>query len=393
MKGLSILGSTGSIGVSTLEVVRKNPGRFRVVGLSAGANTALLEEQVKEFKPLFVSVLREEDARKLSAKPGFEIGFGTEGALRVATHADADLVVSAMSGAAGLVPTLSAIKAGKDIALANKEALVMAGSIVMAEADEQNVKIFPIDSEHSAVFQSLAGHRTIDVKRIILTASGGPFLNHTLDQLKKVTPKEALNHPNWDMGKKISIDSSTLLNKGLEVIEARWLFGLAAEKISVLIHPQSIVHSMVEYVDGSIIAQMGTPDMKGPIAYALSYPERIAGSTRSVDLTAGSLEFAEPDMERFPCLGLAFKALTAGGTMPAVLNGADEVAVEAFLEDRLSYTGIYEIIERVMQAHPVEANPSLDDILAADSWARKEAAGLVNVSGVPGVPSKSRSAG
>ena len=387
MKGLSILGSTGSIGVSTLEVVRKNPERFRVVALSAGTNTGLLEEQVAEFKPLFVSVQNEDDARSLSAKLGIEVGFGTDGASRVAAYQEAEMTVSAMSGAAGLVPTLNAIKAGKDIALANKEALVMAGSIVMAEARNHDVKIFPIDSEHSAVFQSLAGHRSEDVKRIILTASGGPFINHTLDDLKKVTPTEALAHPNWDMGKKISIDSSTLLNKGLEVIEARWLFGLAPEKISVLVHPQSIVHSMVEYVDGSIIAQMGTPDMKGPISYALSYPERVAGSTESVDLTAGNLEFVEPDMERFPCLALAYKALKAGGTMPAVLNGADEAAVEAFLEGRLPYTGIYETIDRVIEAHQLEANPTLDDILAADSWARSEAAGLISEPDVPGASS------
>ena len=377
MKGLSILGSTGSIGVSTLEVVRKSPELFKVVTLCAGSNTGLLAEQAEEFKPVFVSVKSEEAAEELAGKLDCEVGFGIKGASRAACLAGVELTVSAMSGAAGLVPTLSAIRAGIDIALANKEALVMAGELVMGEAEDRNVKIFPIDSEHSAVYQSLVGHRKEDVKRIILTASGGPFLGHSLSELEDVTPEQALAHPNWDMGRKISVDSSTLLNKGLEVIEARWLFDIESSDISVLIHPQSIVHSMVEYRDGSIIAQMGVPDMKGPIAYALSYPERIAGSTESVDLTAKSLEFAEPDTERFPCLTLAFKALEAGGSMPAVLNGADEVAVEAFLEGRLPYRAIYETINTVMRAHSVIQSPTLDDILYADASARAEAEGVI----------------
>jgi 1-deoxy-D-xylulose-5-phosphate reductoisomerase len=387
LKGLSILGSTGSIGVSTLEVVRRNPDKFKVVSLAAGTNRELIEEQAREFKPAFLSVSSEEDSIELSRALSCEVGFGTEGAKKAAAYTGVDLTVSAISGAAGLVPTISAIRAGKDIALANKEALVMAGSIIMGEAKERDIKIFPIDSEHSAIYQSLVGHRTEDIRRIILTASGGPFLSKSAEELQRVTPAEALNHPNWDMGKKISVDSSTLLNKGLEVIEARWLFDLPPEKISVLVHPQSIVHSMVEYVDGAIIAQMGTPDMKGPISYALSYPERVAGSTEFVDLTAKPLEFAEPDMERFPCLGLAFKALEAGGTMPAVLNGADEVAVEAFLDGRLPYTGIYEIIKSVMEAHVVEREPSLDDVLRADAWARAEAEGFISA------PDVTRSAG
>lgn len=381
MKGLAILGSTGSIGLSTLEVVRKNPDRFKVISLSAGLNTVVLAEQVEEFKPLFVSVANEDDALRLAVELDLEVGFGIEGASKAASFDSVDMTVSAMSGAVGLVPTLSAIRAGKDIALANKEALVMAGAIVMAEAKEQNVKILPIDSEHSAIFQALVGHRAEDVKRIILTASGGPFLRLSEDELKRVTPKQALKHPNWDMGKKVSVDSSTLLNKGLEVIEARWLFDIDPKKISVIVHPQSIVHSMVEYIDGSIIAQMGTPDMKGPIAYALSYPERVEGSTKCVDLTAKALEFEEPDLKRFPCLGLAFKAIDAGGTMPAVLNGADEIAVEAFLEDRLPYTGIYDIINSVMQAHKVVQNPRLDDVLKADSWARAEALVFISAQG------------
>ena len=378
LKALSILGSTGSIGLSTLEVVRKSPGLFKVVSLAAGSNIKLLAEQVAEFSPLFVSVENEADALEFKDTIACEVGFGVEGASRAASFLGVELTVSAISGAAGLVPTLSAIKAGIDIALANKEALVMAGSVVMDEARERNVKIFPIDSEHSAIFQSLVGHRKEDIKRIILTASGGPFLHHTQDELDLVTPAEALNHPNWDMGKKVSVDSSTLLNKGLEVIEARWLFDLEPQKISVLVHPQSIVHSMVEYVDGSIISQMGTPDMKGPISYALSYPERISGSTESVDLTEKALEFEEPDLERFPCLSLAFKALEAGGTMPAVLNAADEVAVEAFLDGVLPYKAIYDIINSVMSAHTVLETLTLDDVLRADSWARAQAKEIIS---------------
>ncbi|MEE9543669.1 MAG: 1-deoxy-D-xylulose-5-phosphate reductoisomerase [Thermodesulfobacteriota bacterium] len=378
MKGLSILGSTGSIGLSTLEVVRKNPERFKVISLAAGENAELLEAQIKEFKPAFVSLSSEEAAEALKKKVDVEVGSGEEGAILVASYDGVDLCVSAISGAAGLIPTLSAIRAGVDIALANKETLAVAGEIVMSEARARNVNIFPIDSEHSAVFQALLGHRRDDVERIILTASGGPFINYSVEELSGVTPADALNHPNWDMGKKITIDSSTLLNKGLEVIEARWLFDLPAEKISVLIHTQSIVHSMVEYVDGSIVAQMGTPDMKGPIGYALSYPERIDGVTERLDLTKGTLDFEEPDLERFPCLGLAYRALEEEGTMPAVLNAADEVAVEAFLEGRIPYTGIFETLNSVMEAHSVVGSPTLEDILDADIWARSVASELLS---------------
>ena len=377
LKGLSILGSTGSIGLSTLEVVRKSPDRFKVISLSAGANAGLLEEQVKEFNPLFVSLRDEEAALKLSKRVDPEVGYGTSGATRAGAYEGVDLCVSAITGAAGLMPTLSAIRAGKNIALANKETLVMAGSIVMAEARAASVDIFPIDSEHSAIFQALLGHRTEDVERIILTASGGPFLGFTAEELSGVTPAEALKHPNWDMGRKITIDSSTLLNKGLEVIEARWLFDLPLEKISVLVHPQSIVHSMVEYVDGSIVAQMGTPDMCGPIAYALSYPERLKSVTERLDLTRGALDFIEPDLERFPCLGLAYRALKSEGTMPAVLNAADEIAVEAFLEGQIPYTGIFETISSAMDAHSVINSPTLEDILDADVWARSFARELL----------------
>lgn len=382
MKGLSILGSTGSIGLSTLEVVRKNPGRFKVVSLCAGANAGLLEDQIKEFSPLFVSLEDQEAASLLSKKVDCEVGHGLSGASQAASYGEVDLCVSAISGAAGLVPTLTAIRAGINIALANKETLVMAGEIVTAEARAAKVDIFPIDSEHSAVFQALLGHRTEDVERIILTASGGPFLGLSLDELSNVTPADALKHPNWDMGRKITIDSSTLLNKGLEVIEARWLFDLPSEKISVLVHPQSLVHSMVEYVDGSIVAQMATPDMKGPIAYALSYPERIENATGRLDLTGRALEFEEPDLVRFPCLGLAYRALQCEGTMPAVLNAADEIAVEAFLDGQIPYTGIFETLSSVMDAHRVVASPTLDDILDADIWARSRALEFVSAPGV-----------
>jgi 1-deoxy-D-xylulose-5-phosphate reductoisomerase len=373
LKALSILGSTGSIGLSTLEVVRKNPGRFKIVSLAAGSSSELLEAQVREFKPDFVSLENAELAEALNDRVDIEVGSGEAGASKAASYDGVELCISAISGAAGLLPTLSAIKAGINIALANKECLVMAGEIMMAEAKAAGVEIFPIDSEHSAVFQSLVGHRTEDIERVILTASGGPFLSLTAKELKSVTPEEALKHPNWDMGRKVTIDSSTLLNKGLEVIEARWLFDLPAKKISVIVHPQSIVHSMVEYVDGSIVSQMGTPDMKGPIGYALSYPERIEGTTERLDLTKGPLDFEEPDLERFPCLALAYKALEAEGTMPAVLNAADEIAVEAFLDGRIAYTGIAEMIGSVIEAHTVVNKPTLEDILEADSWARSAA--------------------
>lgn len=375
IKGLAVLGSTGSIGENTLEVVRRNPGRFRVISLCAGDNTELLKRQAAEFRPRYLSVRSAEAAGALrGAMTGpVEVGFGVEGAKRAAAFDGVDMAVSAISGASGLLPTLCAIRAGKDIALANKETMVLAGPLVMAEAVKKGVRILPVDSEHSAIFQSLAGHRRQDVKRLILTASGGPFLNTRVDDLASVTPSEALNHPRWKMGRKISIDSATLMNKGLEVIEAAFLFGVPADKISVVIHPQSVVHSMVEYTDGSIVAQMSRPDMKGPIAYALGYPERIDAGAEPLGFERLNLEFSEPDGARFPCLSLAYAALRAGGTMPAVLNAADEVAVEMFLAGRIRFTSIFSVISEVLEMHTPGRIASIEDVIEADRWAREAA--------------------
>lgn len=380
LKGLAVLGSTGSIGKSTLEIVRNHRERFAVRALAAGSNIALLREQIEEFRPRFVSVRSEEDALKLKGilPKGTSVGFGTEGAERAASLEGVDCAVAAIAGAAGLLPTLAAIRAGADIALANKETLVMAGSFVMEEVRRKGVNLLPVDSEHSAVFQSLAGHRREDIERIILTASGGPFLDTPAEELDHVTPAEALKHPRWNMGKKITIDSATLMNKGLEVIEARWLFDLPPEKISVVIHPQSIIHSMVEYIDGSIVAQLSCPDMKGPIAYALGYPERIDSHTERLKLAGLSLDFREPD-ERFPCLGLAYEALRAGGIMPTVLNAADEVAVEAFLKGEIRFTDIYRVISDVLEGMTGSQGKitSIGDVLEADSEARRNAASMI----------------
>ena len=292
--------------------------------------------------------------------------------MEVATHPEGELVVSGIVGAAGLIPTLSAIQAGKDVALANKETMVMAGELIRQESIRRGTSILPVDSEHSAIFQALAGHRREDVSRIILTASGGPFLNASLSKRRGVTPEEAVKHPNWSMGKKISIDSATLMNKGLEVIEARWLFGFSPEEIDVLIHRQSVVHSLVEYVDGSVIAQLGVPDMRGPISYALNYPQRLPLKMQRLDLAAvGSLTFCQPDPDEFPCLGLAYNALRAGGTMPAVLNAANEEAVSAFLNEQIGFLDIHRVIQETMEAHVPAAIGSLEDVLIADRWARE----------------------
>ena len=374
-KGISILGSTGSIGTNTLEVLRMHPDRFRVVSLAAGNNIALLKEQIEEFRPAFVSVADSAAASALrnSVSVPVEIGFAVEGAIRAAAFDGAEMCVSAISGAAGLLPTMAAIRAGVDIALANKETLVLAGPLVMEEVRKRNIKFLPVDSEHSAVYQSMAGHRPEDIKRVILTASGGPFLKTPIQDFSGITPEAALNHPRWKMGRKISIDSATLVNKGLEVIEARWLFNLPPDKISVVIHPQSIVHSMVEYIDGSIMAQMGSPDMKGPIAYALSWPERIDSGTPPLGFRGLSLEFHDPEPERFPCLSLAYEALRAGGTAPAALNAADEVAVAMFLEGRLPFTGICAVIREVMDGYGHKDIRTIEDVLEADRAARAAA--------------------
>lgn len=378
MKRLSILGSTGSIGVSTLDVVASHPEEFVVTALAAGRNIALLKNQIDRFRPRVAAVIDEEHAsglrRLLGPATATAVLYGQEGYREVAAAAGADMVVSAMVGAAGLIPTLEAIEAGSAIALANKEALVMAGRIVVRKAAEKGVNIIPVDSEHSAIFQCLQGHSREDVRRIILTASGGPFLHASADELAAVTPAEALRHPNWAMGRKITIDSATMINKGLEVIEAGWLFGLPATAIDVLIHPRSVVHSLVEYRDGSVIAQLGVPDMRVPIAYALSFPHRLHRTDHALDLTmAGPLEFLKPDLERFPGLRLAYEAAGKGGTMPAVLNGANEIAVEAFLREKIGFSDIVFVVEQVLSRHSVQEEPSIDEILAADRWAREEA--------------------
>jgi 1-deoxy-D-xylulose-5-phosphate reductoisomerase len=374
----ALLGSTGSVGVSTLALVERFPDRFRAVALAAGRNMAVLAEQVRRHAPDLVSVADEASAADLRQRvPGFagRILVGSAGPLAVATHPEADLVLSALVGALGLVPTLAAVHAGKHVALANKEVLVIAGELVTQAAREQGVTLLPVDSEHNAIFQALQGHNCTEVRRIVLTASGGPFLSRPAAELAKVTVAEALNHPTWKMGPKITIDSATLMNKGLEVIEARWLFDIDADHIDVVIHPQSIVHSMVEYIDGSVLAQMAVPDMTIPIAYALAYPARLPlDYLRPLDLpAAGTLTFVAPDRQRFPCLDLAYRALRAGGTMPAVLNAANEIAVERFLAEDLTYREIPALVSAVMDAHEPAPASSLDVLLAADRWARDAA--------------------
>jgi len=388
-KTLSILGSTGSIGVSTLEVARQLPDRFQVVALAAGRNIERLREQIKVFKPRMVAVLNRDLAAQLDqalegegSKP--EILFGDRGYERVATIPEADMLVSAMVGAAGLLPTLAAIEAGKHLALANKETLVIAGEIVMDLAAKKKVSVLPVDSEHSAIFQAIQGNHRSALRRILLTASGGPFFCKSPEELAKVTPRAALCHPNWTMGKKITIDSATLMNKGLEVIEAHWLFGVPTENIDVHIHPESIIHSMVEYIDGSIIAQMGIPDMKIPIAYALGYPERLPVQTPPLDLfRVQKLTFFPPDEERFPCLRLAYEACRQGSTMPAVLNAANEIAVNSFLEERIGFLDIPRVIELTMKNHSISETLDLHAILEADRWARGEAQRMVDAVRAP----------
>ncbi len=382
MKRLAVLGCTGSIGVNTLQIVEQFPERFEVVGLAAGANIQLLREQILKFRPKVVSVLNRELEEALRSDLGdsyVQIFHGIEGLIQVATHPEVDQVVSGIVGAVGLIPTLSAVKTGKAIALANKEPLVMAGKILIEEARRNNVQILPVDSEHSAIFQSLLGHQREDVHRLILTASGGPFLNVPLHKLQDVTVNEALRHPHWEMGKKITIDSASLMNKGLEVIEAHWLFNIPVEKIAVQIHPQSVVHSMVEYVDGSVVAQMGIADMRIPISYALSFPHRLPLNLPRLDLPRlGSLTFSTPDPERFPCLQLAYQSIQIGETMPTILNATNEVAVNAFLEGSIRFTDIPLLLRRVMEQHEVKVVHTIEDVLKADQWARERAKAILS---------------
>jgi 1-deoxy-D-xylulose-5-phosphate reductoisomerase len=378
MRSLAVLGSTGSIGVTTLGIVDRFPDRFEVVSLAAGKNVARLAEQVRRFRPRFVAVADAAAAEELRTRLGSSssrIGWGVEALVEAATIPGADLVVSGLVGALGLLPTLEAVRSGRDVALANKEVLVVAGEVVTRTAAETGARLLPLDSEHNAIFQALAGHRGEDVRRIVLTASGGPFLHRPMEELCHVTREEALRHPTWKMGTKITIDSATLMNKGLEVIEARWLFGFAPERIAVVVHPQSIVHSMVEYIDGSVIAQMGVADMTIPISYVLAYPERLPlDDLPRLDLPATrELTFFAPDTAKFPCLKLAYRALEEGGSMPAVLNAANEVAVERFLAGAIRFTDIPEILERVMAAHRTQPASDLETCLEADRWARAEA--------------------
>jgi 1-deoxy-D-xylulose-5-phosphate reductoisomerase len=383
MKNISVLGSTGSIGRNVLKIAEMFPERLTILALAAGRNIELLTEQIRQFAPKLAVVLDETYAKRLIARLpsglSTEILWGESGYRAAATLDGADGVVSAIVGAAGLLPTLAAIEAGKEIALANKETLVMAGDLVMQRAAEKGVRILPIDSEHSAIFQCMQGQRTADFAKILLTASGGPFRTRPFDTFSTITLQDALNHPTWQMGKKISIDSATLMNKGLEIIEARHLFNISERQIEVVIHPESVVHSMVAYQDGSIIAQMGIPDMKGAIAYALSYPERLPLKLPSLDFAVlGSLTFENPDFNKFPCLNLAYQACRKGGTLPAVMNAANESCVNAFLDERISFVHIPAIIRRVMAQHDSMDHPALPDILTADQWARQQVESFIS---------------
>ncbi len=372
VKNISVLGSTGSIGCSTLEIVRNYPERFRVVGLAAFRNIDLLESQVREFAPEVVALYDTAAAQELSRRlEKTEVLSGPAGIVRVATHEDAGFVVSAISGSAGLIPTYEAIRAGKTIGLANKETLVMAGPVVKRAVSEHRATLIPVDSEHSAIFQCLENRTTEDVRRLILTASGGPFHGRSPDSFSSITAEDALNHPTWSMGRKITIDSATLMNKGLEVIEAHFLFDFPLEGIDVIIHPQSIVHSLIEFRDGSMLAQLSLPDMKGPIAYAMSYPERLDAVIPACSLPEiGTLTFDRPDTEAFPCLEYAYDAVKAGESMPAVLNAANEMAVNAFLSGSITFRDIPVIIKKVMDAHNPAPLVDIEDVLRADAWAR-----------------------
>jgi 1-deoxy-D-xylulose-5-phosphate reductoisomerase len=381
-KRLAILGSTGSIGVNTLDIVQQHAEKFTVVGLAAGSNIDLLEQQMRCFHPPYVSVFdpqRAKDLRKRTADLAIEIFEGAQGASAIASLAEVDFVVSAIVGGAGLSPTLAAIRAGKDVAIANKEPLVMAGEVVMREA-KGRVQLLPVDSEHNAIFQALAGQRHVDVRRLILTASGGPFRTLPREKFHEITVHAALQHPNWRMGRKITVDSATLMNKALEVIEARWLFEVSADQLDVVVHPQSIVHSLVEFVDGSMIAQLGIPDMRIPISYALNYPDRLPNTLPQLNLSQiGMLTFEPPDLRRFPCLQLGFEAIKASGTIPAVLNAANETTVEAFLNEKIHFKDIPMVIEETLHRHDVQplSGGDISVILDADRWGRETAASII----------------
>ncbi len=376
MKSIAILGSTGSIGTQTLDLIEQNPGRFKVNVLTCGSNVELLGKQIEKHRPALAVVAEENDASEMGKRyPHTEFLYGMEGLVAAAAKTDCDLVMNSLVGMMGLMPTYFAIQAGKDIALANKETLVAGGELVMNAAKEREVRLLPVDSEHSAIFQALQGNDRKSVNRIILTASGGPFRGWTEARLSKVTVAQALNHPNWKMGRKITIDSSTMMNKGLEVIEARWIFDVPPEKIEVVVHPQSIIHSMVEYVDHSVIAQLGVPDMRVPIGYALAYPDRMENGIGAVDFfEMGALTFEKPDWNTFKCLNLAYKAVESGGSYPVVLNAANEVLVRQFLEGKISFLDIQNTIEKVLQDHKPSYHVDLEEILEIDQIVRGELA-------------------
>ncbi len=377
MKNVVLLGSTGSIGTSTIKVAEDLPDRVRLIGLAAGANSELLLQQTLKFQPAAISINASDKARELENTLGTatKVYCGDEGLLRLATLPAADIVLIAIVGTAGLQPALAAIRAGKDIAVASKEILVMAGEIVMSEARKHGVKVLAVDSEHSAIFQCLQDQPPDSVRRLCLTASGGPFRATPKEEFEGITVERALKHPSWVMGRKITIDSATLFNKGLEMIEAHWLFGIEMARVDVVVHPQSIVHSLVEFIDGSMIAQLSTPDMCLPIQYALTYPDRVANGRVQTNLASiGALTFEAPDIDRFPSLALARRAGELGGTLPAVLNAANEVAVEAFCNRKIRFPDITRIVTRTMEHHQVVTNPSLPQILEADAWARQAAA-------------------
>jgi 1-deoxy-D-xylulose-5-phosphate reductoisomerase len=384
MKKLAVVGSTGSIGQNTLRVVQHLPERFKVFALAANSAVVQLAEQSAAFRPTVVAIADRaridefcKHCRELKA-PVPEVVTGDDGLRQIASAADVDIVVSAAVGAAGLRPTYSAVAAGKIVALANKESMVIGGELLRRTAEKTGARIIPVDSEHSAVDQCLRSGKLGEVRRLILTASGGPFRETPAEQFPKVTPEQALKHPTWQMGRRITIDSATLLNKGLEVIEARWLFDIPPEKIDIIVHPQSVVHSMVEFVDGSVVAQLGTADMRQPIQYALTYPERLESSVAALDWTAVSrLDFVPPDRQKFPCIGLAYQAIRAGGTAPAVVNAADEIAVDAFLDRKIPFSDIPKMIGNALEAHKIQAADRLESIIEADIWARQHVRGML----------------
>lgn len=381
MKNITILGSTGSIGTQTLDIVRENPDKFKVSTLTCGRNVKLLAEQIREFRPAAAVVSAEADAEALKNEfPDIDIHFGREGLVYAASQTEYDILVNSLVGMAGLEPTYHAINAGRTIALANKETLVAGGALIMGAAAEKNVEILPVDSEHSAVFQCLEGFKRSQVRKIILTASGGPFRGKKKEELENVTLEQALDHPRWKMGSKITIDSSTLMNKGFEVIEARWLFDVLPSKIDVVVHPESIIHSMVEYEDGAVMAQLGLPDMRIPISLALNYPDRLENSMPSLDLAkVASLTFEKPDMETFPCLRLAYDALDAGDTYCTALNAANEICVAAFLDGKINYSDISNTLQHIMDTHRPSAGADLDEILRVDAFVREQTEELLKM--------------